>query len=176
MMRLLTQARCATTLALQAITVLSLLTLLIVVLWGTLSRYLLGAQSPWTEELARLLLVWVTMLGGALAFGERAHLAIDLVVLKLHRDARRLAELFSHVACGGFAVLVMVLGGGRLTLARFDADQALPALGISRAWVYASVPIAGLLIAWYAAEMILETLTGKAPAASDPDPASAVDA
>ena len=30
------------------------------VLWGVLSRYAFGQQAKWSEELARLLLVWVS--------------------------------------------------------------------------------------------------------------------
>ena len=44
------------------------------VLWGVISRYVLGSQSRWTEELAIYLLVWVSLLGATLVFRERAHL------------------------------------------------------------------------------------------------------
>jgi TRAP-type C4-dicarboxylate transport system permease small subunit len=44
------------------------------VLWGVFSRYVLGAQGRWTEELAIYLLVWVSLFGGALTFREQGHL------------------------------------------------------------------------------------------------------
>ena len=47
------------------------------ILWGVATRYLLGQQAHWTEELARVLLVWLAMLGAALAYMERSHLGID---------------------------------------------------------------------------------------------------
>ena len=37
------------------------------VLWGVGSRYVLGNQARWSEELARLLMVWLALLGAALA-------------------------------------------------------------------------------------------------------------
>ena len=39
------------------------LILVIDVLWGVASRYLLGSQASWSEELARLLMVWLALLG-----------------------------------------------------------------------------------------------------------------
>ena len=53
--------------------------LVIDVLLGVASRYLWGAQIKWTEELAGVLLIWVSYLGIAAAFEARAHLGIDIL-------------------------------------------------------------------------------------------------
>ena len=53
------------------------------VLWQVFSRYLLKNPSSYTEEAARYLLVWITLLGAAYAVGARGHLAIDLLPGKL---------------------------------------------------------------------------------------------
>ena len=45
--------------------------LVIDVLLGVASRYLWGAQIKWTEELAGVLLIWVSYLGIAAAFEAR---------------------------------------------------------------------------------------------------------
>ncbi|MEL6133172.1 MAG: TRAP transporter small permease subunit, partial [Bacteroidota bacterium] len=37
----------------------------LVVLWGVFTRYALGSQASWSEELARFLLVWIGLLGAA---------------------------------------------------------------------------------------------------------------
>ena len=66
------------------------------VVWGVFTRYVMGEQAKWTEELARFLLVWVSLLGGALAFGTKGHLGVDYFVGKLHCDARKLMTLISH--------------------------------------------------------------------------------
>jgi TRAP-type mannitol/chloroaromatic compound transport system permease small subunit len=54
------------------------------VLWGVFTRFCLGKQAEYTDELARVLLVLVSMVGAALAFGEKAHLGVDYFVSKLH--------------------------------------------------------------------------------------------
>ena len=58
----------------------SMALLVLDVLLGVVSRYVMGSQVPWTEELAGLLLVWSSFFGIALAFNSRAHLGIDLIV------------------------------------------------------------------------------------------------
>ena len=73
------------------------------VLWGVVSRYVLGSQSRWTEEVAIYLLVWVSLLGATLAFRDRAHLGVDYFVGKLDPAARRLAAVIAEVALIVFA-------------------------------------------------------------------------
>ena len=57
----------------------------IVVLWGVLTRYAMGSQSSWTDELARFFLIWVGILGAAYASGRNMHIAIDLLPQYLNK-------------------------------------------------------------------------------------------
>ena len=50
------------TTALDAVLIVAVLLLVVDVVWGVFSRYVMGEQAKWTEELARFLLVWVTLL------------------------------------------------------------------------------------------------------------------
>jgi TRAP-type C4-dicarboxylate transport system permease small subunit len=43
------------------------------VLWGVFSRFVLRSPSRWTEEVATILLIWVSLLGAAVAFGRNEH-------------------------------------------------------------------------------------------------------
>ena len=58
---------------------------------------LLRNPSSFTEEIARYLLVWVGILGGAYAVGKRIHLAIDLLPTKLEGRRKAMLELFIEV-------------------------------------------------------------------------------
>ena len=57
--------------------------MVIVVTWQVISRYALGDPSAWTEEVARMLLIWVGLLGGVYAYREKAHLGLDLLRQKV---------------------------------------------------------------------------------------------
>jgi TRAP-type C4-dicarboxylate transport system permease small subunit len=82
--------------------------------WQVASRFLLGSPSSFTDELARYLLVWIGLLGGAYAAGERRHIAVDLLPASLDARAGRALALFTHAAVMLFALTVMVGGGARL--------------------------------------------------------------
>jgi len=128
------------------------------VLWGVGTRYVLGNQARWSEELARLLMVWLAMLGAALATREGQHLGLDVVVRQWSSEVQRLAVLFVHLAVAIFAFVIMAWGGGLLVADRFESGQMLPALNISRAWFYLALPVSGTLITIFSFENFVSEL------------------
>ncbi len=119
------------------------------VLWQIMSRYGLGDPSPWTDELARYLLIWFGILGSAAALGRNAHLAIDLLPKKLPRKLLLPLDVGVDLLVGSFSVGVLIFGGSRLVKMSFDLGQYSPAMGIPMGAVYVVIPIAGGLMLSY---------------------------
>jgi TRAP-type C4-dicarboxylate transport system permease small subunit len=124
--------------------------LVVDVLWGVFTRYALGHQAPWTEELARLLLVWLSMLGTALAYVHRSHLGVDVLLVALAQPARHVATVVIYLLVLAFAAGVMLYGGSTLFLERLDAGQVMSTLPMRKAWMYLAIPVAGLLMSVFA--------------------------
>ena len=135
-------------------------TLVVDVLWGVFTRYALGHQAPWTEELARFLLVWLSMLGTALAYAHRSHLGVDVLLLSLAPPARQIATVAIGTFVLAFAGGVMVYGGTTLFLERLDAGQVMSTLPMRKAWMYLAIPTSGLLMALLAVDDILAAVRG----------------
>lgn len=128
----------------------TLMALLVVdVLWQVASRYIVRDPSSFTDELARYLLIWVALVGAAYTTGKNMHLAIDIVPSKLQGAKATLLHRGIYLLVLAFAVLVMVVGGIRLVYISFALGQLAPALQISLAYVYLSLPLSGLLISFY---------------------------
>jgi TRAP-type C4-dicarboxylate transport system permease small subunit len=120
-----------------------LLALVLTVLGGWLTREF-GQQARWSEELARLLLVWLSLFGAALAYADRSHLGIDLLTSRFDPRTARLAALLGHGATAAFALVILLLGGGALAWERWHSGQLLAALQIPKAWLYAPLPLTGI--------------------------------
>jgi TRAP-type mannitol/chloroaromatic compound transport system permease small subunit len=88
------------------------------VLWGVFSRYLLGAQSRWTEELAIYLLVWISLLGASVTYAERGHLGVDYFVGKLDPSAQRVGAVAVELLVLAFAGFALIYGGYALVVDR----------------------------------------------------------
>jgi TRAP-type C4-dicarboxylate transport system permease small subunit len=124
------------------------------VLWGVVTRYLMKSQADWTEELARYLLIWLSILGAAYASGQRMHLAIDLLMPKLNINGRRKLFILINAIILVFAVTVMIVGGLRLMYITAVLGQDSAALRIPMALVYSVLPLSGILVAYFKAHDI----------------------
>jgi TRAP-type C4-dicarboxylate transport system permease small subunit len=132
--------------------------LVIDVLWQVFTRYALKHPSSWTEELAIFLLIWVALLGAAVATGRGAHLGIDYFVQKLPPRSRIVTEVFIFLCIVLFSLLVMIIGGIDLVQMTFALKQKSPALGIKMGYVYLAVPISGFFMVLYGVLELLNRL------------------
>jgi len=119
------------------------------VTWQVVSRYVFRAPSSLTEEIARFQLIWLGLLGAVYTFRNRMHVGIDILVGALKGRARIAAELASLIACVTFAVLILIIGGGKLVVLTHELNQTSAALGIRMSWVYSIIPISGVLWVLY---------------------------
>jgi TRAP-type C4-dicarboxylate transport system permease small subunit len=125
------------------------------VLWQVASRYVLQRPSAWTDELATILVIWLALLGAAVAFARGEHLGVDVVVRMLPPLDRRLAAIVAEVVVLFFAVAVLILGGSRLVSLAWLTGQISPALNLRIGDVYLALPISGGFTALFAVEGIL---------------------
>lgn len=124
-------------------------TIVIDVLAQVFSRYLFNAPLGFTDELAGFLLIWVGLLGAAYATGEKQHLAIDLLKMRVSPSSQRRLEVVVSLLTVLFAVAVLIIGGIWLMYTGFLFGQLSASLQLSLGYVYAIVPLTGLLIAYY---------------------------
>ncbi len=135
--------------ALRALLVVLFVALVSSVAWQVLSRYLLEDPSPWTEELARFLLIWISMLGASYAFRQRAHLGLELLPEKLEGVPATVLRYFTLFVIALFAAAVLIAGGSNLVSLTWELRQYSAVLGMPIAWVYSVVPLTGALIVFY---------------------------
>lgn len=125
------------------------------VLWGVFTRYAMGSQASWTEELARFLLIWIGILGAAYAAGKDMHLAIDLLMPRLKEEGQKRLKILISFLIVLFAFTVMVIGGIRLIYITHVLGQLSPALRVPMAVIYSVVPLSGILVVYYKANNII---------------------
>jgi len=115
--------------------------------------------SPaWTGELATFLMIWVGMLGGAMAYGSKAHLGIDFFVEKFPKTLQRINEIFIILVVFSFNLGVMCWGGYLVVRDSFDMAQTTPALSINMGYIYMALPIAGVCVAIYSLLLLVESI------------------
>lgn len=137
--------------------------------WQVFARQVLHSPSTWSEELSKILFVWLAFAGSAFLFGERGHIAVDIIARKLPVSAQRILQIIVQVIIFIFAVLAMVWGG--YLAASIAWNQQMTALPLTLGWVYVIIPIAGVFIAFFAAVDLIAVATGREPAYPEIDEA-----
>ncbi|MBR9908824.1 MAG: TRAP transporter small permease [Gammaproteobacteria bacterium] len=123
--------------------------LVVNVSWQVITRFLMTNPSSFTEELSRFMLIWIGLLGSALAYKDRMHLGIDILTNKLTGKKKLYADIAVHMVAIFFAVAVMVVGGYKLVALTLELNQLSASLGILVGYVYLALPISGALILLY---------------------------
>jgi TRAP-type C4-dicarboxylate transport system permease small subunit len=118
------------------------------VVWQVFTRFVLGKQSQWTEELANVLLVWVGLLGASLGFVRHVHLGVDYFVNKIHGRARHVIDIAVLVLIIFFAAAVLIYGGGSKVIAMLSlpVPKVTPALQVKQAYFFIVLPLSGFFI------------------------------
>ncbi|HLU90119.1 MAG TPA: TRAP transporter small permease [Cyclobacteriaceae bacterium] len=128
------------------------------VTWQVVSRYVFQAPSSFTDELSRYLLIWLGMLGAAYVAGQNDHLAIDILPQKLKGRKKIRLQIFISIVIIAFVLPVMILGGSNLVYITYVLGQKSATLQVPLAYVYAIIPLSGLLVAYYQIADIIELL------------------
>ena len=137
---------------------LLLAVMVLCVTWQIVSRYVLADPSPWTEELARFLLIWIGLLGGAFAYHKKMHLGLDLISERLNQRGKVIHEKFVHIVVIVFSATVLVGGGYSVVQLTYELNQYSAALGVPMFLIYCSLPISGLMLIFYAVVALLEAI------------------
>lgn len=132
--------------------------LVIDVSWQVFTRFILKDPSTWTEELAVFMLIWVALLGAAVALNRGAHLGIDYLVGKLPVRIRLYTEVFVFLCIVLFSLCVMVIGGTSLVISTLNLGQISPALGVEIGYVYLAIPISGFFLVLYSVIGLVERM------------------
>ena len=144
--------------SLEFITATAMAVLVVDVTWQVITRFILNDPSSWTEEVATYLMIWVGLLGSAVALNRRAHLGIDYFVGMLSPERRLVTELIVYACIAGFSLSALMLGGYELVSETFQMGQTAPATGIKLGYVYIAVPVSGFFLGIYSIEFFFESL------------------
>jgi TRAP-type C4-dicarboxylate transport system permease small subunit len=125
-----------------------------------ITRYVLAYPLDWPEELARILFVWVALLGAVLALRRAAHFSIGALTDRFPRPVQRGLAIGLGFLLLGFLVLVAWLG---LEAALRVRDQQSAAMEVSMAWGYAAVPVGFTLMAFEMGRSLWRTLRESDP-------------
>ncbi len=112
---------------------------------NVLVRYLTDGSLAFTEELIVNLFVWITVLGGAIAFRKKAHLGVELVVNRLPVRWQKAAVIFGGICSVALFVLLFNQGIG-LVAQEYKNKMVTYSMALPMWWFGLAVPIGALMM------------------------------
>ena len=131
---------------------IALLADVIVVGLQVVSRLLMSSPIAWTEEIARVLMIWVMFFGGVVALRRGQHTRITVVIRMLRPEHCTAVELGVNLVVFAFFGILAYQSYGLILL---SMKELLPASEVSGAFVSAPMPLCLLLMMWYLLQQIL---------------------
>ena len=128
---------------LEAVVILLMATLAIEVTVGVIFRSI-GHSLVWYDEIASILLAWLTFYGSALAAAKRAHIGCPEVVAMLPPGVRVVLRFIAEMLVIAFFALVAWVGWSVMDVLATDHLVSLPGIPVS--FVQSVLPISALLI------------------------------
>jgi TRAP-type C4-dicarboxylate transport system permease small subunit len=118
------------------------LAIMVVLVFGNVVlRYGFNLGITASEELSRLLFVWLTFLGAIVALRDHDHLGVDILVRRLPTAAKKFCLVLSHLLML-YATWLMLDGSWQQTI--INLDVAAPATGVSMGLFYGVGVIFGI--------------------------------
>ncbi len=109
-------------------------------------RFVLNASIYWGDEVALILMVWLTFMGAAVATREQEHYEFRYLINKLEGRA---LKIYVYLRNSINIIVILILGfySGRVAIEIHS--WIMPATEISRTLVYGACPLGCLFMLYY---------------------------
>ena len=135
-----------------------LLVIVAIVAFQVFGRYVMNDSPTWTESLALVLILYVTLIGAAVGVRDAGHIGMESLLVLVPEGPRGYLEMAIHVLVALFGV-AMVYNGW--VLGESVSGYRLPNLGMSEAVRYAPLVISGALIVLFCVEHLVALARGE---------------
>jgi TRAP-type C4-dicarboxylate transport system permease small subunit len=136
----------------------------LVALAQIISRYCFNSPLFWSEELIRLMYVWICYLGWVMATRNKTHIRITTFIDMLPRGGKIFMAIFNCAMVILFSFFMIWYG---ISMIKIGLKSRAVTLPISFALVYAIVPVANLCILVYKVMELIDIVKNPAIGADE---------
>ena len=113
-------------------------------------RYLFNTGFSWTEELARYLMIYLSLIGSSIVLKNQDHPRVEMIYESFPQKVKTCLDFLFDFLILAFLLVLFWQG---IENTRFGFETRTPALQILWAWPYAAIPLGAFL-------MIIQLLSG----------------
>jgi TRAP-type transport system small permease protein len=138
--------------------VAGLFVIVAIVAFQVFGRYVLNSSPTWSENLALVLVLYVTLIGAAVGVRDAGHVGMESLLAFVRGRARTVIEAAIHLLVGIFGALMLVNGW---ILGESVAGYKLANISLSE-WVrYVPLAVSGAMIVLFSVEHLVALARGE---------------
>jgi len=99
----------------------------------------------WAQELCIYMFIWMAKFGAAYGVRTGIHVGVDVLINRLHGNARTVMVLFG-LLCGALFTVIVGTMGAKFVIELMSTDQVSPDLELPSWIVYACIPLGSYLM------------------------------
>ncbi len=130
-------------------------TLVQVIVRFVLTAFHVNVAVPWSEEIARYLMIWIIFLGAAVACRRAQLISLEFIVRALPVRLGKSLRFVGLILCLMFFFLLIKLG---LQFVELGHVETSPVMSVSKVYVYWAMPVGVALMIVNTLALIAETL------------------
>ncbi|MBD3306256.1 TRAP transporter small permease subunit [candidate division KSB3 bacterium] len=120
-------------------------------------RYVLNSPLQWAEEIARYILIWLSLIAASVAVKERKHINLTTVIRRLPQPVSLVIEIILYgIIIGVIAIIARY--SWEMVVTR-SLRQFSPSMAISMLWAHSALPVGFALILLQSLFILLEDIT-----------------
>ncbi len=131
-----------------------LVAMVIIICYQVVLRFVFNQSPSWSEEIAIVLMIWFGILSIPIGVKHNLHIGIEFLYSKCPPPVQYVVSRAIYLLLAGFGVFMIVYG---LELTQFMTMSTLPATKLPSAVEYVVIPIAGVMLIYNAAELMLQS-------------------
>lgn len=124
-------------------------------------RYFFEMPLVWSEEMALVLMLWITFLGAALLLESKEHISIDFLVYMMPESPRQVIEIVGAVL---MLIFNIALTYGSYLVVEATVNSITPGMKISVGWHYGGAMVGGALLTLVSIEQLFASFSRPARA------------
>ena len=139
------------------LSVTGLFVIVAIVAYQVFGRYVMNDSPTWAENLALVLILYVTLIGAAVGVRDAGHIGMESLLVLVPEGLRNKIEMLIHVLVAIFGA-AMVYNGW--VLGASVASYKLANINLSEAYRYAPLVISGAMIILFSIEHLIALING----------------
>lgn len=125
----------------------------LIILYQIFTRNVLDFTPRWSEEVALLLLIWVSFIGIAIGFRDKLHIGVGVFVGMLPKSIQKGVDYITKVLII-FMSIVFIYYGFKFT--SLMNGSLMAGTGLPQSVLYGAIPVSGILTLIYGIELFFK--------------------